>query len=211
MTISSLRVIKPPALEPVTLAGAKAHLRVDHDDDDELIAGFVQVARARAELFLNRALITQTLRYVLAPSPPLSGQPGNFFDPQLIVLPLGWPQVMQQPIGLPMSPVQSVVSVTQRQRDGSLLTLDPASGYYADVLNEPGRITLRDHCQRIGADLAITYVAGYGDAPAGVPVCIVQAIKLMMTFFYEHRGDDDGDMPRAAEMLLWPERMVGFA
>ena len=211
MTVSSLRVVTPPAKEPVSLADAKAHLRIDHDDDDALIPGYIAVARDRAEMFLNRALITRTLRYTAAPSPPISPVSGNFFNPALVVLPLGWPQFMQQPIQLPMSPVQSIASVTQRQRDGTTTTLDPASAYYVDVGNEPGSITLRGVYQTPGIDLAVTYVAGYGDDPSAVPVSIVHAIKLMLTFFYERRGDDEGEMPKAAEMLMWPYRMVGFA
>lgn len=211
MGYCSLRVIKGPASEPVSLDDAKAHLRIDHDDDDDLIAAYTAVARTRAEQFLNRALITQTLCYTLSPSQPPMAQSGALINPIIFITPMIWPAFGWQPIALPMSPVQSIVGISQRYRDGKTIGLVAGDAFYGDTTNEPARVTLNGRFQPIGSDLAITYTAGYGDTGDAVPVSILHAIKLMLTFFYEHRGDDDGDMPKAAEMLMWPYRMVGFA
>src|SRR6185295_19907165 len=51
-----------PAVEPVTLAEAKLFLRVEHDDDDDLIAALVAGSRIHVEAQTRRALITQTWR-----------------------------------------------------------------------------------------------------------------------------------------------------
>jgi len=56
----SLTLNTPPAAEPVTLADAKAHLKVDSTDDDALIASLITAARARAEWHTGRALVTQS-------------------------------------------------------------------------------------------------------------------------------------------------------
>ena len=45
MKYRSLTRETEPALEPVTLAEAKAHLRVDVSDDDDLITAIIKAAR----------------------------------------------------------------------------------------------------------------------------------------------------------------------
>jgi uncharacterized phiE125 gp8 family phage protein len=211
MGYCALRVISGPAIEPVTLADAKAHLRLDHDSDDGLVASYTAVARSQAEQFLNRALITQTLQFTLSPSQPPMLRLNALINPIIFVAPLSWPALARQPITLPMSPVQAVQSVTQRSRDGTLITLTAGPDFDVDTTNEPGRVTLRNAQQTVGSDLTITYVAGYGDTIAAVPVLIQHAVKLLLTALYEHRGDDQDNGTRAAEMLMYPYRMVGFA
>src|SRR3954463_8761749 len=57
-------LLTPPAVEPVTLADAKAYLRVDNDDDDAVISALIAGARSHIEAQTRRALITQTWRLV---------------------------------------------------------------------------------------------------------------------------------------------------
>jgi uncharacterized phiE125 gp8 family phage protein len=61
MRYRSLTVETAPAVEPVTLAEAKQHLRVDIDDDDTYIEALIVAARQYAEEYLDRALISQQL------------------------------------------------------------------------------------------------------------------------------------------------------
>src|SRR5690349_16359269 len=56
----SLSLITPPVGEPVTLADAKAHLKIDTSDDDALIGQLITAARARVEWHTGRALMTQS-------------------------------------------------------------------------------------------------------------------------------------------------------
>src|SRR5690242_14642320 len=57
-------LLTPPAVEPLSLAEAKAFLRVEHDDDDDIIAALIAGARIHVEAQTRRALITQSWRLV---------------------------------------------------------------------------------------------------------------------------------------------------
>ena len=56
----SLQLTAPPATEPVSLAQAKAWLRVESgNDEDDLITALIQAARVRCEWHTGRAFVTQ--------------------------------------------------------------------------------------------------------------------------------------------------------
>jgi hypothetical protein len=57
---SGLQLVTPPTMEPVSVADAKKHSRIFMDIDDNLVAGYISVARQRAESVMNRACLPQT-------------------------------------------------------------------------------------------------------------------------------------------------------
>jgi hypothetical protein len=72
----SLQLNTPPAQEPVTLAQAKAWLRVESGtDEDDLIAALIAAARARAEWHTGRAFVTQGWTLWLDRAAPVIGIP----------------------------------------------------------------------------------------------------------------------------------------
>ena len=64
-----LRVTTPPADEPVSLADARAHLRVDGTDEDALIGGLIVAAREYAEGFTGRRFVTTDMELTLEQFP----------------------------------------------------------------------------------------------------------------------------------------------
>ena len=60
-----IKVVTPPATEPVTLAEAKLHLRVDGSDEDALITRLISAAREQCEQELGRALADPTVDLVV--------------------------------------------------------------------------------------------------------------------------------------------------
>lgn len=61
MRWSSVEVVTPPTFEPVTLGEVKAHLRINHTEEDAKILGYLMAARAHVENFTGLRLATQTV------------------------------------------------------------------------------------------------------------------------------------------------------
>jgi len=191
----STQLVTPPTVEPVTLALAKLHLRVDFDDDDLLITGLITAARQYAEKRTNRAFFTQTWMRTMDFFPLYGRVEGSRAPSQRDTWPYGmwyWDRVT---IDLPHNRVQSVTSITYNDGTGTLQML-PTTAYSVDVTSTPARIApaqgmfwpiLNDY---IPGSVQITYVCGsYGDGVSvnTCPMTIVQAMLLLIGHWYEHR------------------------
>ena len=80
-----LQLVTAPTQEPVSLAEARLHLRVDFSDDDALIMALIRSARLAAETITGRQLVTARWKYILDsfPGPSLMGVPaGQPFTPR---------------------------------------------------------------------------------------------------------------------------------
>lgn len=190
-----LKRTSAPAVEPVSLAEAKEHLRVDISDDDDLIEGYITAAREYMEGATRRAFITQTWRLSLD----------------------AWPQ--SDEIQIPKPPLQSICSIVYYDADGISTTWD-AANYIVDTDSEPGRVALAYGQFWPGVTLRpinaiqITYTAGYGDAASDVPQWVKQAIKLLIGHWYENRetvivgaGIVSRQIELAIESLIWMDRV----
>jgi len=178
-----LQLVTPPAGEPISLAEAKLHLRVDGGDDDPLIGSLITAARQAAETITGRQLMTARWRLVLDafPGPLLmhAGSGSSFSLPTHAIL-------------LAKCPVQSVVSVEYLDMNGTTQVL-PASDYVLDAACEPARLspvfgkTWPPTLPQIGA-VTVTFDAGYGSA-SEVPEGLKSWIKLRVGSLYGHREE----------------------
>lgn len=173
--------------EPITLAEAKHHARIDGALDDAYVQSLITVARQTAEDRLCRSLMTITWRLVL-----------DFFP---------------DAIRLQMPPVQDIVAVQYVDTDGNLQTLDPAA-YTLDNASEPGWIVPNHGYEWPGTRdqinaVAVVYTAGYGSA-AAVPAPIRHWIAKSVEEMYRLRGVTAAKaaVPQDfADALLWPYRV----
>jgi uncharacterized phiE125 gp8 family phage protein len=207
---AALRVITPPASEPIPIDLARQHCRIDSDHDDTLVAMYVTSARIWAEAFLNRALFTQKLQFNVTWAPPPTATP--LVPQSLIVFPLNWPPLVKRPIELPRAPAQSVEQITWGPL-GDMQIADP-SDYDLNLAVEPGYVSVKPALlPRIPQQsMSIDFTAGYDDAdPDAVPMPIRHGILLLTAFLYEQRGDVDGAMPAFARNLMQPYRLWTFA
>jgi uncharacterized phiE125 gp8 family phage protein len=182
-----------PAIEPVTLAEAKAHLRVDGTAEDTLVGSLIITSRLHVEAALGLALITQGW--------------SAFID--------DWPPGRE--VRLPMRPVQSITGVRLYAADESLQTV-AADTYLLDGAGTPARLVRRGNAAwprptRAANGIEIAFVAGYGSAAADVPAPIRQAIQLLIAHWHEHRepvdiGAASVPVPPMVSDLLQPYRMA---
>lgn len=192
----ALKLITPPADTPVSLTEAKAHLRVDHSDDDVMIGSLIDAVTDHVQGkdgFLGRALIDQTWELVLDEFP-------------------------ENELKIPLPPLIEVLSVKYDDAAGNEQTIDPAD-YTVDTVSEPGWIlpgtTWPATFDGINS-VRIQYRAGYLDTSsppvAAVPADIKAAMLLMIGTLYAQRetivvGQSVVEVPWAADVLLRRKRI----
>ncbi len=174
MQYRSLTRQTPPAVEPVTLAEAKAHLRVDTSDDDAYVQNLVTSAREWCEQYLDRTLVhTQwVMRFDKFPDSGI--EPVELPRPPMV-----------------MSGTATAVTVTFTQEAGPTSTYSTAE-YRVDRNATPGAIlpiygsTWTPHRQDDNA-ISVTWWAGYGASGSSVPAAIRHAILMLVGHWYEFR------------------------
>jgi hypothetical protein len=222
------QIISQPAVEPVTLAQARAWCRVDSDytGDDTLIATLITGARQDVETITRRALVTQQWKMVLDcfPAPNANISSASWYGPQWGVGP--GPISMAKPddatgfeIFVPLPPLVSVDSIQYVDTNGVTQTLDPTQ-YIVDLVSEPARITPAYGVtwpatrQQVNA-VTVTFTCGYG-AAAAVPAGIMRWMQIRIATIYANREEvailQKGKMEVLpyVDGLLDPWRVVRF-
>ncbi len=197
MPLSVVTTVEP-ASEPITLAEAKAHLRVDFSDEDALILSLITAARQWLERGLNRALITRTLRATF--DLPITGQASG---------PVGGlvGRAPRLAFDLPYASPGNTATVTSVELEADVATWSALdSTYYKlDTDNTPARLWLRTSALWLwlpGLDwqgfdtprIRVTYTCGYGSTEASVPAAIRSALLAAVGHLYENR-ESGGTLP----------------
>lgn len=187
-----------PLVEPVSVADAKAHLRVDGDEDNLYIASLISAAREWVESYLDRTLIhTQwTLRL----------------------------ETLGEEIELPRPPMataaaHTAVAVTYTLESGETATLSTQT-YRVDRNSTPGEITpvygQTWPAHRIDDNsVSVTWWAGYGPSGTDVPAAIRHAMLMLVAFWYDHRsavlvGSVSKQLEFAVESLLSSQKWGSY-
>lgn len=192
------KLITAPSSEPVSLAEAKLHLKLDADTtDDTLITALISAARDRCEQYCNRAFITQTWEVTL-----------NEFPEE--------EDVQDAVIYLEKPPIASITSIKYYDTEGVLQTL-PSSVYALDENAEPGTVYLKygqvwPFTYEVQNAVTVRFVCGWTSA-ANVPAGIKAAMLLLIGHLYAHReavnfGNIVTEVPLGMEYLLDPYRIV---
>jgi uncharacterized phiE125 gp8 family phage protein len=173
-----------PAVEPVTVAEAKAFLRIGTSTEDDLLAGLVKAAREDLERATGLALIEQDWRLAVDALPA------------------------SDLVKLRRHPVREILSVTAYGSEGEASLVDPAD-YQADLASRPARLLFlaRPAVARAMNGLEIDFRCGFGEAGPDVPDTLRRAILVLVAHWYEFRaGYGPADQPVSYPALY--ERLI---
>lgn len=159
-------LLSGPAVEPVPLADAKAHLRLDTTDEDTVVGAMIGAARVAVETEIRQVLIAQQWR----------------------VSDTAWPA--DRRIALPVMPLISIDAVRALDA-GNNPTIVPATDY--GVETDTGIVTINADAAALAPALSaggyeIDFTAGFGAASSDVPHALRRAIAMLVTHWFEHRS-----------------------
>lgn len=165
-----IEVISQPTIYPVDLQDMKNYLRVDTNDDDDVIARLIRSATETCERWINKTLITKQYRYTS--------------------------EYLYRETILYKGPIQQVDSATLYDKDGNSEALDISD---VTILNKQssGVVVKYDEWEYDILEPVYVewiYTAGYGDTREDVPFDLTDNIMSYVAFLYYNRGG--GEMPQ---------------
>ena len=187
-------LISAPSLEPVTLAEACMHLRIDASDtsEDSLITSFITAARLQAEHELNRKLITQT------------------WDVPYDAFPAAGESIRIAPS---LAPVQSIVQVAYLDTTAVVRTVS-AANYLLDAAALPGYVfpmagyswpaDVADSANAV----KVRVTCGYGSLASDVPRNVWSWMLLQIGAMYRNREAFSTGAPVAALPNQFTDRLL---
>jgi uncharacterized phiE125 gp8 family phage protein len=184
-------LLTAPAIEPLSLAEAKAYLRVETGDDDEVIGALIAGSRIHVEAQTRRALITQSWRICVDAWPE---------DGRLTIVP---------------APLQTLIAARVYDFDNAAHAVDTG----AFVLDRGGSALIFAPWAlpapgRLAAGIELDVTVGYGDAAVDVPQALRQAIRLLVAHWYENRGlvaaGTTSVLPSTVAALIAPYRVLSL-
>jgi uncharacterized phiE125 gp8 family phage protein len=191
----ALEIVESPSATPITVAEVKAQLRVEHNDDDMMIARLIEVAVAYVDArgVLGHAMMTQKWAQWMGPNP-------------------------SQAVSLSIGPVQDVTAVKYYDVDGVLQT-DTLTNYQNFGTGFNSTIGPKDGfswpvAQNRPDAIRIEYRAGYGSVKTDGPQGIRHAMMLLVGHWYDNREQSQMDrlenIPYGFEELLNISRLSWY-
>lgn len=183
----SLKLITPPALEPLTVDDVKLSTRISHDAENSLLQMWILSGRKLAEDYQHRVYITQEWE-------------------------LSFDSLPRLPIILYKPPVQEIVSFKLYDYQNNEIEI-PLSDLLVDTDSLIPRVTLARGASFPSVKLRelnavkIRYKAGFGNTAESVPMNVRDAILLYCSYRYENRTAEVEAVPQHFYNLLKADRV----
>ncbi|MCT4654840.1 MAG: head-tail connector protein [Cohaesibacter sp.] len=181
------KLITPPAKEPVSLEDMKAYLKQDSSAEDDLLSALIIAARSYLEQVTGRHFLSQIWQVTLKVT-------------------------KEREISLPFHPVQRLVSLAALTDQGDLTALD-LGDFKLEQHSNPAIIKkLQSSHPPSAGRLVIQLETGFGGQESDVPPPILQALKMIVSRWFDCRGisnpSDDEAINVAVSTLIAPYRTV---
>lgn len=185
--------------EPITLATARLHLRIDavgsppSHPDDALVTNLIKTAREAVEAYTELTVAQTTYALALDEFPVDAIELGTY-------------------------PINSITSITYTDINGATQTLS-AGSYIFDSYSKPSKIfptTIWPHTKQVPNAVIVRFAAGFTDGLSPndypMPVALKQAMLLYIGELYENReainvGNLVTTIPYGMIHLMTPHRI----
>ncbi|WCT73673.1 head-tail connector protein [Sphingomonas naphthae] len=159
--------------EAVSLAAVKAYLRIEGDEDDDLLGRLIATAEGLCEGFIGQVLIRRAMTEEIAAP--------------------GW----WHPLGV--WPIVAITAVEEVTSSGAVAL--PVAAYAVDI-DPRGDGLVRVTVPGIGR-IRVTYTAGIAADAEALPAGLAQGIVRLVAHLHAHRDEADEAGPPAAVAALW--------
>lgn len=180
--LGSSLVVSQPSQEPVTLAEAKSHLRIDGSDDDTLIGFCIGASRQYFENACQIHIASKTVQLALDSFPVTVP---NLSVTSNINYPFQTKYYPFDGVIYLTGPVSSVESVAYTD---TALAEQALGSYRVDLISNPARITYASAwptTAKITNAVRVNYTAGF--ANGAVPKLLKAGILFYVAHLYENR------------------------
>jgi uncharacterized phiE125 gp8 family phage protein len=160
-------MIKPPLVEPVSLDEVKKWLKIETQDEDEILLTLIISARLYIEQVTQSLLIKQSWKVIFT----RFDEKGRF--------------------PIPLSPVLDLLELNLRYPDDTLQNLSLIN-VHADKQNDQSYLLMPAQYRALLSEEArfeLDVSLGYGAAALDVPAPLRTAHLMLISFWYENRGD----------------------
>ncbi len=186
-----------PAVEPITTAQAISYMRLGALDNEETayLAGLIKTAREYCESYQNRAYITQTWEMSLCRFPWEHTNPLTEYEKTNV-------------IEIPKGSLQSINSMEYTNSGGTVITLTENKDFIVTKRGLLGRISPPFGCIWPTATLypldpiVIDFTCGYGDSPNDIPLKVIQAMYMLISYWWDNRAAAEVAVPKEVDFAV---------
>lgn len=179
-------LVTGPAVEPLSLEEMRLHLRLDDTQEDDLVGSLIKATRLMLEAATRLKFVSQNWRLSIAQVPA------------------------GRAIRVPLAPVLSVDAVRVFDAAGVEALVDPAR-YQLRRGSEPALVALKPGFPDAPGGIEVDLTAGFGPSAIDVPEPLRQAARMLVAYWFEHRGDEAhqrAQLPEDVALMIAPYRSL---